>query len=259
MGLGTATPTSKLEIAAQDGLKITGPGPYFTLRDTESGSNVDSYIQGVNGDLVFIPQSFHLQNSAAMVIRNGSGNVGIGTSTPTAARFQVNDTAVGTAVYGVSATGSGVVGESKSPNGWGVYGQGAGYAMYANGNAGQARDRGGWAKAMAYVHDDGTIGECYNSQESGGVSLSGGTSADGCGFHVDHPFLGDYVVDFGFFVGDRFYAISAHHQPVPGSGAQANIGATFGFGENSQVEVQTWYSDSDRVEKTDAGFMIIVY
>ncbi|HVO25089.1 MAG TPA: hypothetical protein VMW56_15830 [Candidatus Margulisiibacteriota bacterium] len=259
MGLGTATPTSKLEIAAQDGLKVTGSGPYFTLRDTESGSNVDSYIQGVNGALVFIPQSFHLQNSAAMVILNGSGNVGIGTGTPTAARLQVNDTAVGTAVYGVSATGSGVVGESKNPNGWGVYGQGAGYAMYANGNAGQARDKGGWAKAMAYIRDDGVIRECYNSQVPGGSSLTDGTSADGCGFHVDHPFLGDYEVDFGFFVQDRFYAVTAHHEPHEGSGGQANIGASFGFFGPNVIEVQTWYSDAGKDEKTDAGFMIIVF
>jgi hypothetical protein len=80
VGIGTATPTSKLEIAAQNGLAITGYQPYLTLRDTNSNSR-RSYIQGVNGDLVFIPQSFS-PGGAAMVIKDNNGSVGIGTSIP---------------------------------------------------------------------------------------------------------------------------------------------------------------------------------
>ena len=45
-----------------------------------------------------------------------------------------------TGVYGVSSSGVGVTGVSA----WG-------FAMYANGNAGQARDKGGFIKAMLFV------------------------------------------------------------------------------------------------------------
>ncbi len=58
VGIGTKTPTSKLEIAAQDGLAITGPQPFLTLRDTNGGG--------------------------AVTIGNSGGNVGIGTSAPNA-------------------------------------------------------------------------------------------------------------------------------------------------------------------------------
>src|SRR5262249_17344123 len=71
LGIGTVPTTSKVEIAAQDGLAITGFGPFLTLRDT-GNSNNRSFIQGINGDLVFIPESFHQANSSAMVIKNGS-------------------------------------------------------------------------------------------------------------------------------------------------------------------------------------------
>jgi hypothetical protein len=73
IGIGTTTPTSKVEIAAQDGLAITGYQPFLTLRDANA-SGKRSFIQGVNGDLVFIPDSF-ANKGAAMVIRNGDGLV----------------------------------------------------------------------------------------------------------------------------------------------------------------------------------------
>ena len=80
VGVGTSNPSSKVEIAAQDGLAITGFQPFLTLRDGNAG-NARSVVQGVNGDLVFIPQSF-IGGGAAMVVKTGSGNVGIGTAAP---------------------------------------------------------------------------------------------------------------------------------------------------------------------------------
>ena len=65
---------------AQDGLAVTGFQPFITLRDTNAG-NARSIVQGVNGDIVLIPNSF-IGGGAAMVIQTGSGNVGIGTSQP---------------------------------------------------------------------------------------------------------------------------------------------------------------------------------
>jgi hypothetical protein len=73
--------SSRLEIAAQDGMAVTGFQPFITLRDANAG-NKRSIVQGVDGHIVLIPDSF-AGSGAAMVLRSGSGNVGIGTSEPT--------------------------------------------------------------------------------------------------------------------------------------------------------------------------------
>jgi len=80
VGIGTANPTSKLEIAAQDGLAVTGFQPFITLKDSNA-ANARTAIQGVGGDLVVIPNSF-IGKGAALVVKTQSGNVGIGTADP---------------------------------------------------------------------------------------------------------------------------------------------------------------------------------
>jgi hypothetical protein len=82
IGVGTSDPSSKVEIIAQDGLAVTGFQPFITLRDT-NGGNARACVQGVNGDIVLIPNSF-IGGGAAMVLKTGSGNIGVGTSTPEA-------------------------------------------------------------------------------------------------------------------------------------------------------------------------------
>jgi hypothetical protein len=77
VGVGTANPTSKLEIAAQNGLAITGFQPFLTLRDTNA-SNKRAVIQSANGDLLFYPDSF-IGGNPAVVIKD-SGHIGIGPS-----------------------------------------------------------------------------------------------------------------------------------------------------------------------------------
>jgi hypothetical protein len=80
VGIGTSLPSSSLEIAAQDGLSIAGFQPYLTMRDTAS-SNARSRIQGFAGHINLFPESF-IGGTPAMIVRSGTGNVGIGTSTP---------------------------------------------------------------------------------------------------------------------------------------------------------------------------------
>jgi hypothetical protein len=81
--------TSKVEISAQDRLAIAGFEPFITPRDANAG-NARSCMQGVNGDIAMIPNSF-ISHGAALTIKTGTGNVGIGTSTPNARLHVVGD------------------------------------------------------------------------------------------------------------------------------------------------------------------------
>jgi hypothetical protein len=71
---------SKVEIAAADGLAVTGDRPFITLRDSNAG-NAHSFVQCLGGDMALIPNN---PGGAfvAMVLKSNTGNVGIGTLSP---------------------------------------------------------------------------------------------------------------------------------------------------------------------------------
>src|SRR5712672_3085789 len=71
VGIGTANPFSQLE--------IVGDGPFITLRDSARG-NATCFIQDVGGDIILKPSS---GDGQAVVLKTGSGNLGIGTGAPT--------------------------------------------------------------------------------------------------------------------------------------------------------------------------------
>ena len=52
-----------------------------------------------------------------------------------------------------------------------------GFAMGAEGNVTQNRDKGGWVKAMVYVDADGSMIRCFNSTLAGNAA-----STVPCGF-----------------------------------------------------------------------------
>jgi len=170
VGIGTPNPTSKVEIAAQDGLKITGFQPFLTLRDT--ATNARSILAGGNGDFGFYPNSF-IGGSPAVLIKNNSGNVGIGTATPQA-KLQI--------------AGAGT----------------NGYTLGVEGNVTQNLDKFGFAKAMLHVDQSGAITRCFNSTIAGN-----GMTVPPCGFIVSVLGTGDYAIDFRFQVVDRFVAVTA--------------------------------------------------
>jgi hypothetical protein len=76
--------------------------------------------------------------------------------------------------------------------------------MATDSNATQARGAGGWVKAMAYVKPTGSgIVRCFNSQ------IYGSTAATvPCGMTFTYLGVGNYIIDFGFQVDDRFLQVN---------------------------------------------------
>jgi len=153
--------------------------------------------------------------------------------------------------------GIGVTGESNTGTGSGVYGIGkfggtgvygissSGYAVYANGNAGQTRDKSGFVKAMLYVDpfqpSFAYIQRCYNG-------ITNNSNGD-CGFSVVRDFTGWYSIDFGFQVNDRFYSLTLEFDGI--------VGAVSRPGTN-QLQVRLYQSD-DPSNRLDSPFWLIIY
>jgi hypothetical protein len=112
----------------------------------------------------------------------------------------------GTGVYGLAGpNGVGVRGVGGKT---GVYGQATdntGFAFAANGNAGQSRTGGGWVKAMALIDWHQPAGQqvvrCYSSQVAPGTPS--------CGITANGLAVGNWRIDFGFDVSDRFLMVTA--------------------------------------------------
>jgi hypothetical protein len=117
-------------------------------------------------------------------------------------------------VHGVtsSAGASGVAGVNNSggigvygTGGVGVFGTGSSYGMQTDSNVQQARTAGGWVKAMVYYsgNNSGRIATCFNSTLSGAAATT-----PPCGFAQTKNNVGDYTIDFGFEVDDRFFSLT---------------------------------------------------
>ncbi len=77
VGIGTISPTSKLDIVAQDGLGITGFQPFMTLRDSNAG-NARTRIQNAGGSMFFYTESsFATGNAPLSVLNSGRVKVNI--------------------------------------------------------------------------------------------------------------------------------------------------------------------------------------
>ena len=154
-------------------------GPGFVSVGTpnaESGTSIkrgdnraDVRFDGSTLKLVAGP-GFGPPSSLNGIAVSTSGNVGIGTTTPVAKLHAETSSEYTAAIYG-NATGVGGVG---------VFGTGASgaAAFYADGNARQSIDKGGFVKAMIYVSSSGAILRCFNGINN--------TSSGGCGFTVTY-------------------------------------------------------------------------
>jgi len=191
---------------------------------------------------------------------SGTGVYGESSAVNTAAQAGVYGKGLGSGGVGVTgeanvANAVGVLGVTSSASGFALYARNtsSGFGLYSENNVAQNRDKSGFVKAMVFVNQDGTIARCYN-----GIT---GASTGNCGFSITKSnFLaGDYVIDFGFKVDDRFLSVT------PRGSLGANVGATFFLGANggvtvNQAVVDTFLTDVDYSSAhADANFMIIIY
>jgi hypothetical protein len=127
----------------------------------------------------------------------------------------VNNGSGGFGVYGSSGNGVGVHGDTNSPTAYGVEGINTatggigvlgsapnGDGFYTVNNVYQDRSAGGWVKAMAFFTQNG-VATCFNSTLIGAPA-----TVKPCGFTFTKAGVGDYIIDFGFQVDDRFFSIS---------------------------------------------------
>jgi hypothetical protein len=147
--------------------------------------------------------------------------------------------------FGISTGGSGIAGFSSS--GAGVYAHSTiGYGVVTDGPVQQARNQGGWVKAMALVDPDNErIVRCFNSQIASNLA-----TVPPCGFSLQEPEAGDTIVDFGFQVDDRFVQVTSS------SFVTAGICETCNTTSNRQIAVETRTVDANNF---NAPFYIFVF
>lgn len=275
LGVGTSTPTSKVEIAAQDALAMTGFQPFLTLRDTNS-ANKRGVIQSANGSLLFYPNSF-IGGSPALTLVD-SGNFGVGVTAPAhrlgigngpfwtnnawlGAISMPNASAIG---WGANAAGQNYgIGQStgglyffRTESAPGTGGHNAIYIMNfvdpvipdltskvnINADITQPISYGGGVKAIVRVQADGLLFSCYN-----GVT---GVDLGPCGFATSRFSPGLYGINFGMSVWDRFHVISPH------SGGKTAAAASTSANPNQvTVHIHDIFSDV----QADAAFTLVVY
>lgn len=179
VGIGTSAPQAKFHAA--------GGSSWFqgdsTPLPAAAGKGI---VVGFAGEQGYI-QSFDYGTFTGknLLLNNSGGNVGINTSNPTQARLQVE-----------GGTQNGIVAATQSANR---------YALFANGNVGQSRDKGGTIKAMLYItytSDTATIARCYD-----GVVLA---SSNGCSSIVfrNGGFNNNIRVAFPYTISDRFLSLT---------------------------------------------------
>ena len=164
-------------------------------------------------------------------------------------------------VHGVthSNAGSGVGGLNTADGGVGIWGEApTGFGFYTPNNVQQARAAGGWVKAMVLGSGGngnfpaGVIVSCFNSTLAGAAATT-----PPCGFTFDQTGIGDYIVNFGFQVSDRFFSVTTHTaNPSPGVCTSFTGSCPHSLSVN-EAEVTLWAPSVQLY--TDSDFYLIVY
>ncbi|MBK8001042.1 MAG: hypothetical protein IPK15_20615 [Verrucomicrobia bacterium] len=270
VGIGVNAPTAgyKLEVNGSTLLRTANGSAQLGSPNREMNRSMTPNA-GNRADLRFDGSVLKLVASTGVVppsAANGiaittAGNVGIGTTAPIAKLHAETSLASTAAMYG-KATGAGAIGvqgdgasagvygRATSPAGAGVVGQGtSGPAVHADGNATQARDKGGFVKATAYIDPflpaAQYVVRCYNSQQAGSAA-----STAPCGITVSRLAPGYYAIKFGFNIEDRFISLTLRNSTA----VTAQIINVAGD------EVEIFVNDgSDHGRQVDSRFYIIVY
>jgi len=182
----------------------------------------------------------------------------------------------GVGVFGTSVTGHGVygstggagsyavIGNNTAMGGVGVFGTATnGIGFSTDSNVQQARTMGGWVKAMAYYDGaDNLIRYCFNSTLIGAPA-----TVPPCGFTTDKTGIGDYIINFGFQVNDRFFTVSGTTPLLGFTGYPASwffsscTNATYWSCPHAidQNSAEFTIGNFDHSEFDDSGFYVIVY
>jgi hypothetical protein len=197
VGIGTTTPTSKLEIAAQDGLAITGYNPFLTLRDANAG-NARGVVQGVNGGLNLFANSYLVgTNPTAFVRLDDNGHVGIGlVPTPTSGKLDVN---------GGGGAGASIGIHGSSNDNYGVYGS-------SNTSFGVYGESGTSPGVRARTYNTSSYALFADNQANTGIFC--GLASGMYGVYVNAP-LADYAAWFDGYVVAQYIAVG-HNVAVSG-------------------------------------------
>ena len=201
------------------------------------------------------------------------GIEGVSNSTFASGVVGENTSSGGNGVYGTGLVGVygttnvpssyGVIGVNTATGGIGIYGSAPnGDGFYTNNNVYQDRSAGGWVKAMALVDQNG-IAICFNSTLIGAPG-----TIPPCGFTFHAWGVGDYTVDFGFEVDDRFVSTTGTGNVIQ----TLTTACVNGFGScnntltSTQVEVTNWCINSKYGPcfQTDNGYVdghvyVIIY
>ena len=159
-----------------------------------------------------------------------------------------------TGVYGYG-TNTGLNGVATGSSGIGVNGSSPGWAFHSAGNAQQDRTFGGWVKAMVYFSglNGGRVAYCFNSTLAGAAA-----TAPPCGITFSIVGTGDYVIDFGFEVDDRFFSITPSYLV----GTYKICTASNGGGCVTSItanQVELLFFNSTGSAFTDNKFYLVVY
>jgi hypothetical protein len=109
-----------------------------------------------------------------------------------------------------------------------------------------------------FAIQNGLIGECFNSTLSSFLA-----TAPPCGFTWSKPGAGDYIIDFGFEVDDRFFSVTG--TPFNGSSlfynvcTQAVAGGVSGTCKHSLTPTQVEVTVSERYSAVDSTLYLMVY
>jgi hypothetical protein len=207
-----------------------------------TSSSSDAFTSAISGSSTVTSDTVNTYGVA------GGSSSGLG-----AGVFGVNNNAFsGNGVYGEANNNSGAVeGDNFNPGGGaGVIGSGA-WGFYTENNVHQGLSSGGWVKGLiAYSgFSGGRIIECYNFNIPGSAA-----TVPPCGFSVTRLDVGDYLVDLGFEVDNRFLSVTPSQTSSPFTACTNDAAACLHTLTANQAEVSFFNGTFQ-----EAKFFLVVY